>query len=120
VLTVITHVRRSATFTETDDTTDTATGEYITVSVTISNTGDKPAEISYQDFHLKCGSKEYDPDQASMSSDHQLFLTPLNPGLSKSGTIVFDVPADTSPSKYTLEVYGNGAEGSQKSTEIQL
>jgi hypothetical protein len=93
-----------------------ADGEFIVVRITIRNTGHDPATISDSDFHLQSGDVKYDTSSKGMMSGG-FFLDKLNPGVSKSGNLVFDVPANTSPSKYKLIVYGNGTSDHK---EIQL
>ena len=94
-------------------------GEFIVVKLTVSNHGKKAADLSSSDFHLKRGDTQFDAD-SGVTVDGEFFLTKLNPGTSKSGVLVFDVPAHTAPAKYQLEVYGNGAEGSSDSKLISL
>ena len=54
------------------------------------------------------GGTEYDAASASAFLEGAFFFTTINPGVSRTGTIAFDVTANTSPSKYQLEVYGSG------------
>jgi Domain of unknown function (DUF4352) len=93
-----------------------AAGEFIIVRLSVKNVGKEGASISNGDFHLKRGDTEYDADNGVMI-DGEFFLEKLNPGTRKTGVIVFDVPANTAPSKYTIEVFGNG---SSDSREIRL
>jgi hypothetical protein len=93
-----------------------ADGEFIIVKISIRNTGREPATISDSDFHLQSGDVKYDTSSKGMMSGG-FFLDKLNPGVSKTGNLVFDVPANTSPSKYKLIVYGNGTSDHK---EIQL
>ena len=53
------------------------------------------------------GDTEYDADNG-VTVDGEFFLEKLNPGTRKTGVIVFDVPANISPAKYSLQVFGNG------------
>ena len=87
-----------------------ASGEYILVKLLVRNVGNKPADISGDDFHLQRGKIQYDAASASMDMEEHFFLTKLNPGTARAAWIVFDVPAHTSPSKYELQVYGNGSD----------
>lgn len=96
-----------------------ANGEFIVLQLTVSNVGSKAADVNASDFHLKRGDKEFDED-TNVTVDGEFFLEKINPGTSKSGVLVFDVPANTSARDYSLEVYGNGAEGSQDSALISL
>lgn len=85
-----------------------ANGEYIVVRLKVSNVGHDSATISGSDFHLRQGGTTFDSASESMYAENPFLLTTVNPGTSRTGTILFDVPAHTSPSKYQLEVYGNG------------
>lgn len=97
--------------------TEHASGEFLIIRLTIRNFGDKPATVSGNDFHLKRGETQYDTSSAEMTMEGHFFLDKLNPGVKKTGIIVFDVPANTAPSKYALIVYGNGTSDHR---EIQL
>lgn len=103
----ITNVGRASTFGP-DFMQQHASGEYVVVHITIRNVGKEPATISASDFHLERGETKYDASSVTMSSEGGFFLTKLNPGTGRSGILVFDVPANTAPSKYHLIVYGNG------------
>jgi hypothetical protein len=85
-----------------------ANGEYVVIRLRVANVGHSAADISASDFHLRRGGETYDASSASMMADQGFFLDTINPGTARTGTIIFDVPASTSPSKYELQVYGNG------------
>jgi len=85
-----------------------AAGEFVVVSVTVNNSGDKPADISNSDFHLVRGEKTFDSTN-TITSDDGFFLTKLNPGTSRSGKVVFDVPKTSYADDYQLQVFGNGS-----------
>ncbi|MDB5092418.1 MAG: hypothetical protein JWO85_519 [Candidatus Eremiobacteraeota bacterium] len=98
----------------------TANGEFILIKIKVENVADSPATVSGSDFHLRRDTAKFDADsEASMylGSEKGFFLDTINPGTSRTGTLVFDVPADTAPSKYLLAVYGNA---SSDSTTLQL
>jgi|HubBroStandDraft_6_1064221.scaffolds.fasta_scaffold525181_3 hypothetical protein len=80
-------------------------GEFIVVRLAISNVGSDPANISASDFQLHRGDTKYDAANTMANTD--FFLTKLNPGTSREGNIIFDVPAHTAAEKYQLLVYGN-------------
>jgi hypothetical protein len=94
-----------------------ASGEYIVVRLTIKNVGKEPATITGSDFHLERGDTKFDAASVTVGAADGFFLAKLNPGVSRTGIIVFDVPAHTAPSKYHLIVYGNG---SSDHTNLQL
>lgn len=85
-----------------------ASGEFIVLRLRVGNVGKDPATINASDFHLRRGSTKYDAASESMMTGDSFFLQTLNPGTARTGTILFDVPAHTSPSQYELEVFGNG------------
>jgi hypothetical protein len=85
-----------------------ANGEYIVIRLKVSNVGNDPATISSSDFKLRGGSIMFDSANKSIMVDGAFFLTKLNPGTARAGTILFDVPANTSLSSYELQVFGNG------------
>lgn len=92
--------------------THTAQGEYLVIEVDVHNNTNKGANVSSSDFKLNNDSgQEFDPAEGSVSMDVQgaFFLNVVNPGNSRSGTLVFDVPASTAPWKYGLKVFGNAS-----------
>jgi hypothetical protein len=97
-------------------------GEFIIVKIGISNVGNEPATISGSDFHLKSGeATTYEAASHSIQYGG-FFLESINPGVSHSGVVLFDVPKNTPLIKYRLLVYGNGRTGDvdPKSLEFQL
>jgi hypothetical protein len=84
-----------------------ASGEYIVLYVSVANAGNRPAQVSGADFHLVRGTASYDQANDVNLSD-EFFISTINPGVQKNGSLVFDVPASTPISSYSLEVYGNG------------
>ncbi|MFJ7738863.1 DUF4352 domain-containing protein [Lysinibacillus sp. NPDC097287] len=71
-----------------------ATGTYLLVDVTVKNVGNESITTDASFFKLKAGEKTYDADSgASISADSELkfFLQQVNPDLSNTGTVVFDV-----------------------------
>jgi len=81
-----------------------AAGEFIVLRLTVKNAGKNSAEITTGDIHLTAGEDEF---ELSSASPPDLFESELRPGASRTGTVVFDVPVNTAPSKYTLKVYGH-------------
>ncbi|MEY8463704.1 DUF4352 domain-containing protein [Streptococcus merionis] len=75
--------------------TETADGTYLVVNLTITNNGKESLSVSDSFFKVLSGDMEYSPDStASMyaNDDSQGFwLESINPGLSKTGKIAFDV-----------------------------
>lgn len=85
-----------------------ANGEYIAISLRVSNVGNESATISSSDFKLRRGSTLFDSANESITEDGAFFLTKLNPGTARTGSILFDVPANTGVANYELQVFGNG------------
>ena len=74
----------------------TANGVYLVVEVRVKNNGQKAMMIDTNLFSLVDGEIVYDSDgTASMyanTDESGFFLENLNPGLEKTGKVVFDVP----------------------------
>lgn len=71
-----------------------AQGTYLLANVTVTNKGNEAITTDTSFFQLKAGEKTYDADgTASMNADMELkfFLQQVNPDLSNTGTVVFDV-----------------------------
>ena len=77
----------------------TANGVYLVVEVRVKNNGQKAMMIDTNLFSLVDGEIVYDSDgTASMyanTDESGFFLENLNPGLEKTGKVVFDVPQST-------------------------
>ena len=69
-------------------------GTYLLVDVTVKNVGNEAITTDTSFFKVKAGEKTYDADgTASMHTDNELkfFLQQVNPDLSNTGVVVFDV-----------------------------
>lgn len=69
-------------------------GTYLLVDVTVKNVGNEAITTDASFFKLQAGEKTYDADSsASISADPELkfFMQQVNPDLSNTGTVVFDV-----------------------------
>lgn len=69
-------------------------GTYLLVDVTVKNVGKEAITTDTSFFKLLSGDKTYEADStASMHTDMELkfFLQQVNPDLSNTGTVVFDV-----------------------------
>lgn len=73
-----------------------ADGEFIIVEIDLTNTGQESRQIT--DTHLKLvdsQDRSYSVDSDTIVSvEDSLTFEQLDPGLSKSGTLVYDAPAD--------------------------
>jgi hypothetical protein len=84
-------------------------GIFIVLRLTVSNHSDSAASISSSDFKLVgANDEEYAPSSDVEMTNGGFFLENLNPGLTTSGNIAFDVPTSVPVSSFKLVVYGNG------------
>lgn len=104
-------IKRTKSFGDGSDSDDTAAGEFLIIEVSVHNTGNTAADVSDSNFHLtNAAGQTFDvADRAGFDLKGEWELATLNPGLSKNGNLIFDVPADTEPAKYNLQVFGNGS-----------
>ncbi|SFJ43830.1 protein of unknown function [Halobacillus dabanensis] len=101
----------------------TTSGKFVLVNVTVKNEKKDALTIDSSYFKLNAGGSEYDPTTSgevtmALSSEDDFFLTQVNPGLEKSGTIAFEVGKDVEVSEAILKA-SPGFWGTV-STEIQL
>lgn len=71
-----------------------AQGTYLLVNVTVKNSGNESITTDTSFFQLKAGEKTYDADStASIYANEatDFFLEQINPDLSATGVVVFDV-----------------------------
>ena len=69
-------------------------GTYLLVNVTVTNNGDEALTVDNSLFKLLNDGKEYDSDSAAgiyANDDSSFFLESVNPELSLTGNVVFDV-----------------------------
>jgi hypothetical protein len=78
--------------------TQTAQGQFCTVTLTVENIGDEPRTLSVLDQKAFDGEdREYAADSSLTGAveNPETWFTEINPGNSVTGTLVFDVPQDT-------------------------
>jgi len=90
-----------------------AAGVFIVLPMTVSNVGSHEATLSEDDFHLERDGKEYDATNDSFAAGGFNY-DQINPGVTRSGYIFFDVPVGSTPSSYKIKVFGNANEGDQE------
>lgn len=69
-------------------------GTYLLVNITVTNNGDEALTVDNSLFKLLNDGKEYDSDSAAgiyANDDSSFFLESVNPELSLTGNVVFDV-----------------------------
>ena len=82
-----------------------AQGQYVLVSITVSNIGDKAqmlADSSQKVRDAKGREFSSDTTAAIYMKDNQVFINEINPGNSVKGTLVFDMPKGTEPASIEL------------------
>lgn len=81
-----------------------AQGKYIQVDVTIGNEGTEPMMFNESEFTLvDSEGVTYGGSSNSLFLEDSVFLTEINPGNAYSGSMLFDVPADTDPTALSLQ-----------------
>ncbi len=82
---------------------ETAQGEYIGVTVTVTNIGDEAQAWFDDNQTLIIDGKEYNADSmATILINDDGFYEEINPGNTMTITLVYDVPAGSSPSAIEL------------------
>lgn len=73
---------------------ETARGTYLIINLTVTNNGNDSLTVSSSLFKLLNGEKEYESDSGAgiyANEDAGFFFEDLNPDLSLTGNVVFDV-----------------------------
>lgn len=96
---------------------------FVTIKVTVKNTGDKAKTIDTSMFKLKDSkgtvySADAGVDMYANEAGKSFFLQQANPNIPKTGNIVFETPTKNSDEPFTLEVSGGMV--SIKSANITL
>jgi hypothetical protein len=82
-----------------------AQGQYVLVSITVSNIGDKAqmlADSSQKVRDAKGREFSSDTTAAIYMKDNKVFINEINPGNSVKGILVFDMPKGTKPASIEL------------------
>ena len=69
-------------------------GTFVVVTVTVENVKDETIQVSNSDFTLQVNGTEIDASSEGYLLDDAFSFTDLSPSLSRTGTIVFDVPTE--------------------------
>lgn len=81
-------------------------GMYIVVTMEIENRGKEPKSLNVNNFALSdIQHRIFMPSLQTLEYADGLSLEVLNPGLTRTGTIVFDVPRTVLYDKYTVLPY---------------
>lgn len=86
---------------------EVATGQYCRIALSAKNVGNEAADLNYRDFRLVEGEALYSTEswvniRGNGDGESTGFLDEINPGLTVTGGIYFDVPADLIPSRAVL------------------
>ncbi|MBD2759428.1 DUF4352 domain-containing protein [Yimella sp. cx-573] len=82
-----------------------AQGQYVLISVTVKNIGDKPQTMFDSNQKLTdAQGRQFSPDSgaAIYMKNNDIWMKEINPGNTLSGTLVYDMPADAKPVKLEL------------------
>lgn len=79
-------------------------GKFVTVNLTVKNTGKETYSLLVNNFQIKSSDgKQYSPDTIAIAGDEYLNSVSMNPGLSQTGYIAFEVPKKIKLSTLILE-----------------
>lgn len=72
-------------------------GQYAVVEITVANNSNKAVTINDSDFKYMISDNEYEKDATVTAYyDNGFFLENINPGMSKTASVVYEVPAKLS------------------------
>jgi len=72
-------------------------GQYAVVEITVTNDSNKAVTINDSDFKYMISDNEYEKDATVTAYyDNGFFLENINPGMSKTASVVYEVPAKLS------------------------
>lgn len=99
---------------------ETTSNNFAIVNISIRNNSDKPFSANPNNFNLVLNGKKYNYHSATYYLDNGMSsLDDINPGITKTYRIVFEVPTSTLNDTYTL-VCGNNYSLLWKDIEILL
>ena len=99
---------------------ETTSNNFAIVNISISNNSDKPFSANPNNFNLVLNGKKYNYHSATYYLDNGMSsVDDINPGITKTYRIVFEVPTSTLNDTYTL-VCGNNYSLLWKDIEILL
>lgn len=85
--------------------TQQAQGQYVVVTVQVSNIGDQQGSFTDSDqYLLDANNRQYSADSVAGTSisGNDVLYNPINPGNNVEGQLVFDVPPDTATDRIEL------------------
>ncbi|MDN3355053.1 DUF4352 domain-containing protein [Actinomadura sp. DC4] len=106
---VVTKMRRTGHVGDSSITRTDAQGEFVVLTVTVTNHGKTAQLLDASNQKLLAGGKTYDAD-TNVFADSKAFLNNINPGNSVTASIAFDVPKGTRPTQVVLHdsAFSNG------------
>lgn len=90
-----------------------AQSQFLIANVTIKNEKDEAITVDSSFFKLLSGERTFESDGSAgiyANEDADFFLTKVNPGVSLTGNVVFDVPADLADTKLQVQTGVFGTE----------
>ena len=88
--------------------TETTEINFVIVRITITNNGNKEYSANPYNFHLKKGSTEYSHHSTTYHYDNGMdVFDGINPGITKTLTIVFETPTRSTDEEYSLVCEGD-------------
>lgn len=82
-------------------------GEFLVVNVSVTNKGDKAMTVDSSYFKLLSGNKVYEADSSAgiyANKKADFFYEEVNPDLTLTGYVVFDIPSELHNQDLTLQV----------------
>ncbi|WP_278947732.1 DUF4352 domain-containing protein [Megasphaera elsdenii] len=76
----------------------TANGKFVILTIKYKNISNANKKLDNSAFQLKLNDKTYSPTTLVSSSNDNIFLESINPGIEKTGKVYFDVPVDVADS----------------------
>lgn len=102
---IVTEVQKGAKTVGDQYLNEKAQGQFVLVSVTVSNIGEKAQLLSDSSQKVRdAKGREFSADTgaAIYVKDNKVFLEEINPGNAVKGTLVFDMPKGTEPASIEL------------------
>ena len=95
-------------------------GIFLVIELTIKNNGNEALDFSSRNFKLLQGSTVYAPTSILGSSSHYFLSESLNPGLEKTGKLVFEVPLDLDDRNLVLNYVGTAYDNPTGELNLEL
>lgn len=99
----ITKMRKGlSTYGDDEITQEHAQGQFVILTVTVTNHGDEAQLFDATDQHLFDGKNRKYNAESGMFTENDVFLNEINPGNTVKGKIAFDMPRHRAPTRIEL------------------